>query len=48
MSGCFGKKSFKKMFKGIKVNENWGKLYNKKLMQPFGKLDEFSFIRINV
>jgi len=36
------------MFQGIKVNENWRKLYNKEMMQPFGKLDVFSFIRISV
>jgi len=48
MNGCFGKKKFKKMFQGIKVNENWRKLYNKEMMQPFGKLDVFSFIRISV
>jgi hypothetical protein len=32
MNGCFGNMSFKKMFEGIKVNENWKKLYNKEMM----------------
>ena len=36
------------MFEGIKVNGNWRKWCNNEMMQPFGKLDVFSFITISV
>jgi hypothetical protein len=35
------------MFGGIKINEIWGKRYNKELMQLFGDLDVPSFFRIS-
>ena len=35
------------MFVGIKVNENWRKQYNKKLLQLFGDLHILSFVRIS-
>jgi hypothetical protein len=39
----FETKVLRRMFGGIKVNENWRKRYNKKLMQPFGDLDMLHF-----
>ena len=44
MAGCFERKG-RRMFQGIKVNENWMKWYNKEMMWPFGKSDVLSFIR---
>ena len=37
----------RRMFGGIKVNENWRKPYNEELMQVFGDLDILSFVRIS-
>jgi len=35
---AFERKALRRMFRGIKVNENWRKQYNKELMQLFGDL----------
>ena len=40
----FGRKVLRRMFGGIKVNENWRKQYNKELMQLFGEF-KYTFIR---
>jgi hypothetical protein len=37
----------RRMFEGIKVNENWRNPYNEEIMQVFGDLDILSFVRIN-
>jgi len=37
----------RRMFVGIKVNENLRKPYNEELMQMFGDLDILSFVRIS-
>jgi hypothetical protein len=37
----------RRMFGGIKVNENWRKTYNEELMQVFGDLDILLFVRIS-
>ena len=44
---AFERKVLRRMFGGIKVNENWSKLYNKELMQLFRDLDALSFVRIS-
>jgi hypothetical protein len=44
---AFETKVFRRMFGGIKVNENWRKRYNKELMRLFGDLDILSFVRIS-
>ena len=36
-----------RMSGGLKVNKNWGKWYNKELMQLFGYLDILSFFRVS-
>jgi hypothetical protein len=36
---AFERKVLRKMFGGIKVNENWRKRYSKELMLLFGDLD---------
>jgi len=36
-------KSLKRMFWGIKANENWSQRYNKEIMQLFGDLDLLPF-----
>jgi len=43
----FERKVLRRIFGGIKVNENWRKRYNKELMQLFGDLDILSFVRIS-
>ena len=45
----FGREVFRTMFGGIKVDEDWRKLYNTELMQLFGDLDirVLSFVRIS-
>jgi hypothetical protein len=43
----FEKKVLRKMSGGIKVNENWRKLFNTALMQLFGDLGILSFVRIS-
>jgi hypothetical protein len=43
----FGREVFRTMFGGIKVDEDWRKLYNTELMQLFGHLDMLSFVRIS-
>jgi hypothetical protein len=43
----FERKLLRRIFGGIKVNENWRKRYNKELMQLFGDLDILSFVRIS-
>jgi hypothetical protein len=43
----FERKVLRRIFGGIKVNENWRKQYNKELMQLFGDLDILSFVRIS-
>ena len=40
-------KVLKKIFGGIKVNENWKKRYDNELMQLFGDLDILSFVGIS-
>jgi hypothetical protein len=35
MTGCFGRKASGRMFGGIKLNKNWRKQHNKKLMHVF-------------
>jgi hypothetical protein len=35
---AFEKKALRRMFRGIKVNENWRKPYNKEMMQLFRDL----------
>jgi hypothetical protein len=37
----------RRMFVGIKVNENWRKPYNEESMQVFGDLDILLFVRIS-
>ena len=37
-------KVLRRMFGGIKVNENWRKGYNKELIQVLGDLDILSFV----
>jgi hypothetical protein len=41
------RKVLRRLFGGIKVNENWRKRYNKELMQLFGDLYILSFFRIS-
>ena len=36
---AFEIKVLRRMFGGIKVNENWRKRYNEELLQLFGELD---------
>jgi hypothetical protein len=43
----FERKVLRRIFGGIKVNENWRRQYNKELMQLFGDLDVLSFVRIS-
>jgi hypothetical protein len=43
----FKRKVLRRMFGGIKVNENWRKQYNKELMQLFADLDILSCVRIS-
>ena len=43
----FERKVLRRMFGGIKLNENWRKRYNKELLQLFGDLDKLSFVRIS-
>jgi len=43
----FEGKVLRRMSGGIKVNENWGKRYNKEFMQLFGDLGILSFVRIS-
>jgi len=38
----------RRIFGGIKVNENLRKRYSKEKMQPYGDLDLLSFVRINL
>jgi hypothetical protein len=45
---AFERKVLRRMFGAIKLNGNWRKRYNKELMQLFGDLDIFSFIRISI
>ena len=40
---AFQTKVLRRMFGGIKVNENWRKGYNKELMQLLGDLDKLPF-----
>jgi hypothetical protein len=40
-------KFLRRIFRAIKVNENWRKRHNKKLKQMFGDLDILSFVRIS-
>ena len=47
LAAC-GRKLFRRMSGGIKVNENWRKRCNKLLMQVFEDLDMLSFVRINL
>jgi hypothetical protein len=47
MAGYFERKVLRRMFGGIKVNENWRKRYNKELMQLFGVLYILSFFRVS-
>jgi len=44
---AFERKVLRRMFGGIKLNENWRKRYNKELLQLFGDLDKLSFVRIS-
>jgi hypothetical protein len=44
---AFERKVSRRIFGGIKVNENWRKRYNKELMQLFGNLGILSFVRIS-
>jgi hypothetical protein len=44
---AFKRKVLRRMFGGVKVNENWRKRCNKELMQLFGDLDVLSFVRIS-
>jgi hypothetical protein len=41
---AFERKVLRRMFGGIKVNENWIKRYNKELIQLFGDLDTLSLV----
>ena len=43
---AFGTKVLRRMFGGVKVDENWRKLYNKELLQLFGDGDIISYVRI--
>jgi intein/homing endonuclease len=43
----FKRKVLRRIFGGIKVNENWRKQYNKELIQLFGDLDILSFVKIS-
>ena len=44
---AFGRKVLRRMFGGIKVNENWIKRSNKEVVQLFGDLDTLSFFIIS-
>ena len=44
---AFERKLLRRMFGGIKINENWIKLHNKELIQLFGDLDTRSFVIIS-
>jgi len=44
---AFERKVLRRMFGGIKVNENWIKRYNKELIQLFGGLDTISLVIIS-
>jgi hypothetical protein len=44
---AFERKVLRRMFGGIKVNENGRVRYNKDVMQLFGDLDTLSFMRIS-
>jgi hypothetical protein len=44
---AFERKVLRRMFGGIKVNENCRKRYNKELMQLYGDLDILSCVRIS-
>jgi len=44
----FERNVLRRMFGGIKINENWGTRYNKELSQLFGDLDIISFVRISL
>ena len=44
---AFGRKVFRRILGGIKVNENWRKRCNRELVQMFGDLDILSFVRIS-
>jgi hypothetical protein len=41
------RKVLRRIFGGIKLNQNWRKRYNKELMHLFGDLDILSFVRIS-
>jgi hypothetical protein len=43
----FERKSLRRMFGGINVNENWRTRYNRELMQLFGDLYTLWFVRIS-
>jgi hypothetical protein len=43
MAGLFERKILRRISGGIKVKKNWGKWYNKELLQLFGDLDILSF-----
>jgi len=45
MLSTFERKVLRRMFGGIKANENWRKWYYKELMQMFGDLDILSLAR---
>jgi len=44
---AFKRKVLRRIFGGIKVNENWRKRYKKEIMQLFGNLDIFYFVIIS-
>jgi hypothetical protein len=41
---AFERKVLRRMFGGIKVNDNWKKRHNKELMRLFGESDILSFV----
>jgi hypothetical protein len=43
---AFERTVLRRMFGGIKVNENWRKRYNKELLQLFGDLGVLCFVRM--